>query len=289
MIISDADSPDCRAERLLRAAEFIAAKLAELPRVAIILGSGLGSLVDYIEDAVAIDYADIPFWQQTHAAGHSGQLVFGWFDAQPVIAMAGRFHRYEGYSTDQITFPVRVLAAIGSHTLIVSNAAGAVNPKFSVGDIVVIHDHIDWMHGKPSLRFDYGIYPPQSRSDAPLRGVSPYDPILCEKALETARLKNFSAYPGTYLATMGPNYETRAEYRMMRKLGADVVGMSTVPEVLQAQRIGMRVLALSMVSNIAKPDAPIRGSHAEVLNVGQVAEPRLRAIVREAVQASTTG
>lgn len=289
MIISDASRPECEAERLLQAAEFIAAKLAELPRVAIILGSGLGNLVDYIEDAVAIDYADIPFWQQTHAAGHSGQLVFGWFDAQPVIAMAGRFHRYEGCTNDQISFPVRVMAAIGSHTLIVSNAAGAVNPKFNVGDIVVIHDHIDLMQGRPSLRFDYGIYPPQTRSDSPLRGDSPYDRLLGEKALETARLQNFPAHPGTYLATLGPNYETRSEYRMMRKLGADVVGMSTVPEVLQAQRIGMRVLALSMVSNIAKPDSPVRSTHDEVLNVGQIAEPRLRAIVREAVQTSTTG
>lgn len=278
----------CPAERVLRTAEFIATKLAELPRVAIILGSGLGNLVDYIEDAIAIDYADIPNWGQSRTAGHSGHLIFGWFDSQPVIAMAGRFHRYEGFDTEQLSFPVRVLAAIGSHTLIVSNAAGAVNPKYRVGDIVVIRDHIDMMQGRPGSRFDYGVYPPQARSDAPLRGASPYDEMLSEKALETARLKNFPAHAGTYLATLGPNYETRAEYRFMRRIGADVVGMSTVPEVLQAQRIGMRVLAMSMVSNVARPDAPIRADHAEVLAAARIAEPRMRAIVREAVQLSTT-
>ena len=278
----------CPAERVLRTAEFIACKLAELPRVATILGSGLGNLADYIEDAIAIDYSDIPNWGQSWIAGHSGQLIFGWLDSQPVIAMSGRFHRYEGWTTEQVSFPVRVLAAIGSHTLIVSNAAGGLNPKYRVGDIVVIRDHIDMLHGRPGQRFDYGIYPPQTRSDAPLRGASPYDQTLSEKALETARLNGFPAHSGTYLATLGPSYETRAEYRFMRKIGADVVGMSTVPEVLQAQRIGMRVLGMSMVSNIARPDAPQRTDHADVLAAAQIAEPRMRAIVREAVQRSTT-
>ena len=269
-------------------AEFIAGKVSELPRVAIILGSGLGNLVDYIEDAIAIDYADIPNWGTTHAAGHSGQLVFGWLDSQPVIAMAGRFHRYEGWTIEDVSFPVRVLASIGAQTLIVSNAAGGVNPRYAVGDIVVIRDHIDLMNGPRGRRFNFGACGPVAVSDAPIRGASPYDLDLCEGALATARQHRFPAHDGTYLATLGPTYETRAEYRFFRRIGADVVGMSTVPEVLQAQRIGMRVLALSMVSNLASPDAPVEATHEEVLQAGRVAEPRLRAIVRDAVRTSTT-
>lgn len=272
-------------QKTLEAAEFLAARFDHRPQVAIILGSGLGNLIEHLVDPIAIDYQDIPHWQRTHAAGHQGKLVFGSLQSTPVVAMAGRFHRYEGWSNDTVCFPVRVLSAIGAQRLIVSNAAGAVNPRFDVGDIVVIHDHIDWIRGHVSMHHDNDSSRSTPASDAPHRQPTPYDRQLCTLALRTARQEGFAAHPGTYLATLGPTYETRAEYRMMRRLGADVVGMSTVPEVLQAQRIGMRILALSMVSNVARPDAPELTSHDEVLDAARIAGPRMHAIVRQAVSA----
>lgn len=253
------------------------------PASGLILGSGLGGLADAIMDAVAIPFHRIPGFACSTACGHRGQLIIGRLGGVPVVAMAGRLHRYEGWSTDQVTFPVRVMAALGIRQLIVSSAAGAVNPKYRIGDIVVIRDHIDLMHGPRQQRFP--AHPVAAASSTtlhgqPLRGPSPYDEAMSEAALAAARRGNFIAHCGTYLATLGPNYETRAEYRMMRRLGADVVGMSTVPEVLQGSRCGLRVLALSMVSNVASPDAATKADHQEVLCAGAAAVPHMRRIVQ---------
>ena len=186
--------------------------------------------------------------------------------------MAGRLHRYEGWSFDQITFPVRVLAACGSPVLIVSNAAGGLRHHFKVADAMVIRDHINFL----PLRSSWQPF----RS----RGENPYDPQLAQTALAISRSADIPVHQGTYLATLGPSYETRAEYRMMRRLGADAVGMSTVPEVLVAQACGLRVLALSMISNVATPDAASETTHEEVLEAGRLAGPRMSKIVREVVR-----
>ncbi|TWT82151.1 Purine nucleoside phosphorylase 1 [Planctomycetes bacterium CA13] len=250
------------------------------PLTSIILGSGLGGVADKIEKAVAIPFNKIPGFARSTAGGHRGQLILGELEDTPIVAMAGRFHRYEGWTIDQITFPVYVMASLGADRLIASNAAGGVNPKLRVGDIVVIRDHLNWIHG-PSR-----IPKAQTRNLLGRRG-NLYDPPMAKLAIQTSLARNFTAYQGTYLATLGPTYETRAEYRMMRRIGVDVVGMSTVPEVLAASAIGMRTLGLSMVSNVARPDAPIGeagANHEEVLAAGKAAETKMESIVRAIVK-----
>lgn len=244
------------------------------PRAGIILGSGLGGLADEIVDALRIDYADLPGFAPATASGHRGQLIFGTLDDLPVVAMAGRMHRYEGHDDGRVTFPVRLMAAMGATTLIVSNAAGGLNPVLNVGDIVVINDHIDLAKGvRPLLPRFPTVF------DRVVSSLRLYDHQLSQIALAAARAGDFAAILGTYIATLGPTYETRAEYRMMRKLGGDVVGMSTAPEVCVAATLGMRVLGLSMVSNVARPDEAQSTDHQEVLDAGRAAQSKLRKIV----------
>ncbi len=250
------------------------------PRAAIILGSGLGGLTQSIEDALHIPFAEIPHFARSTAVGHRGELVLGLLAGVPVVAMAGRFHRYEGWTNEQVTFPVRVLAALGVNTLIVSNAAGGLRPHYSVGDIMVIRDHIQRMtlatSGRPAVASEPAELSPQHSL---ARNSNPYCDRLSKLALQAGRKGDFMVHQGTYLATLGPTYETRAEYRMMRRIGADCVGMSTVPEVLQAQQEGLNVLALSMISNVARPDAVQETTHQEVLDAGRLAEPRMSYLV----------
>jgi purine-nucleoside phosphorylase len=250
------------------------------PLAAIILGSGLGGLADEIVDPLPIDYSDLPGFARTSASGHRGQLIFGTLDHVPVVAMAGRMHRYEGHSDERVTFPVRLMAAMGATTLIVSNAAGGLNPVLEVGDIVVINDHID-LAKKRRPYFDWQGTQPTTAGDRAvgIQRPGPYDAELSRVALRAARSGDFVAIAGTYIATLGPTYETRAEYRMMRKFGGDVVGMSTAPEVCVAATHGMRVLGLSMVSNVARPDQPESTDHQEVLDAGKAAQFKLREIV----------
>lgn len=259
---------------------------------AIVLGSGLGSLADKIESPRAIPFAEIPGFARSTAGGHRGQLVFGSLAGEPVVAMAGRLHRYEGWTNQQVTFPIRVMRALGAKRLIASNAAGGVNPKLCVGDIVVITDHIDWLHpGRQTLPeprpLSASALPESDRAQAIRdmdefllqRKARVYDPNLAAIAMSAARNGGFTAVKGTYLATLGPTYETRAEYRMIRHMGADVVGMSTVCEVLVAADLGMSVLALSVVSNVADPDRANVADHAEVLEAGDAAAAKLEGIV----------
>ena len=267
-----------RNERIRQAVESIRSVCDLAPEAAIILGSGLGGLADKIEKASVIPFAKIPGFASSTAGGHRGQLILGTISGANVVAMAGRLHRYEGWSNDEVTFPVAVMHALGARKLVVSNAAGGLNPKLCVGDILIIRDHINFLGGLfPSMVF------PTADGD-PIPGISRrgnvYDDAMSSLAMEASRLKNFAAYEGTYLATLGPTYETRAEYRMMRKLGADVAGMSTVPEVLVASRLGMWVLGLSMVSNVASPDVAVVADHSEVLEAGKAAEVKMEAIVR---------
>ncbi len=264
--------------RLTTAIDFIKSECGIAPKVAIILGSGLGRLADRIESPTAIAFADIPGFGTSTAAGHRGQLVLGTIENVPVVAMAGRFHRYEGWSNDDVAFPVGVMHALGASHLIVSNAAGGVSPKLRVGDIVVLTDHINFMTGTFGWNRD--------RADESfVRPAATYDPAMSQVAIDVSIRQDFNAYRGTYLATFGPTYETRAEYRMMRKIGADVVGMSTVPEVIAASHLGMAVLGLSMVSNVANPDIAVVADHEEVLQAGRAAEVKMEAIVRGVLRA----
>lgn len=220
------------------------------PRVGLILGTGLGGLAGQIEAAGQIPYADIPHFPRSTVESHAGQLVLGTLSGVPVAAMEGRFHYYEGYSLQQVTFPVRVMRALGAEILITTSAVGGMNPQYNLGDIVIIEDHISFL------------------PDNPLRGVNndelgprfpdmcePYDKSLVELARRLALELGIAAHKGVLVAVPGPNLETRAEYRMLRGFGADIVGMSTVPEVIVAAHAGLRALGFSVVTDLCLPDA----------------------------------
>jgi purine-nucleoside phosphorylase len=246
----------------------------EQARAGIILGTGLGSLAQQIETQARLEYESIPHFPRSTSISHAGQLVCGRLQGLPIVAMEGRFHAYEGYTHQQITFPVRVMKALGADLLIVSNACGGMNPHYACGDIMVIDDHINLMSDNPLIGVnDERLgprFPDMSR---------PYDRVLIERALEIARRENFAAHRGVYVAVTGPNLETRAEYRFLRLIGADVVGMSTVPEVIVAVHSGMRVLGLSVVTDLCLPDALEPADIDKILAHAATAEPKLRKIV----------
>jgi purine-nucleoside phosphorylase len=244
------------------------------PSVGIILGTGLGSVAGQIATEATIDYATIPHFPRSTTPGHTGQLVCGRLEGRTVVAMEGRFHAYEGYSQRQITFPVRVMRALGADLLIVSNACGGMNPQYAQGDIMVIEDHINLMNGNPLIGVNDDRLGPRFPDMC-----APYDRALIDRALAIARRENFVAHKGVYVAVTGPNLETRAEYRFLRLIGADVVGMSTVPEVLVAVHAGMRVLGLSIVTDLCLPDALKPANIHEILATAAAAEPKLRKIV----------
>lgn len=243
-------------------------------RVGIILGTGLGSLAGQIQTEATLDYEEIPHFPRSTSVGHAGQLVCGTLEGLPVAAMEGRFHAYEGYSHRQITFPVRVMKALGAELLIVSNACGGMNPQYAQGDIMVIEDHVNLMSGNPLIGVNDDNLGPRFPDMC-----APYDPELIDRALAIARRENFAAHKGVYVAVTGPNLETRAEYRFLRTIGADVVGMSTVPEVLVAVHASMRVLGLSIVTDLCLPDALKPANIQEIIATANEAEPKLRKIV----------
>jgi purine-nucleoside phosphorylase len=244
------------------------------PRVGIILGTGLGALAREIQSEAAIPYTEIPHFPRSTVESHMGQLVCGQLAGHPVMAMEGRFHLYEGYSPWQVTFPIRVMKELGCRLLIVSNAAGGLNPLYDRGDLVVIEDHINLMGLNPLIGPNDDRLGPRFPDL-----IEPYDRSLQKLALEVALESNIVARRGVYVAVVGPNLETRAEYRFLRALGADVVGMSTVPEVLVAVHAGLKVLGFSIVTDMCLPDAlqPVRIE--EILAVANAAESKLRTIV----------
>lgn len=248
------------------------------PRVGIVLGTGLGNFAKRINEAVEIPYEDIPHFPRTTAIGHHGQLVCGLVESKPVMAMQGRFHLYEGYSATQATLPIRVMRQLGCELLIVSNASGGLNAAFQSGEVMVVEDHINLMWQNPLI----GINDDQLGPRFPDMS-SPYDPTLVNNALAAARTNGFECHQGVYAAFSGPTYETRAEYRALRYLGADVVGMSTVPETIVAVHAGMRVLGLSVVTNLCRPDTLESTDGHEVKAAAEVAEPKMRRIVNAIV------
>lgn len=244
------------------------------PHAGIILGTGLGPLVQQIENQVAIEYSSIPHFLKSTATSHRGRLVCGDLCGLPVMAMEGRFHMYEGYPLKQITLPVRVMKAMGANLLVVSNAAGGMNPFHKAGDIVVIEDHINLMGDNPLIGINDDRLGPRFPDMS-----EPYNLELVEKALEVARKNNVVAHKGVFVAVAGPNLETRAEYRFLRAIGADVVGMSTVPEVIVAVHSGMRTVGFSVITDMCLPDALEAADVSKIIAVANDAEPRLRTLI----------
>ncbi len=244
------------------------------PHAGIILGTGLGPLVQQIENQVAIEYSSIPHFLKSTATSHRGRLVCGDLCGLPVMAMEGRFHMYEGYPLKQITLPVRVMKAMGANLLVVSNAAGGMNPFHKAGDIVVIEDHINLMGDNPLIGINDDRLGPRFPDMS-----EPYNFELIEKALEVARKNNVVAHKGVFVAVAGPNLETRAEYRFLRAIGADVVGMSTVPEVIVAVHSGMRTVGFSVITDMCLPDALEAADVSKIIAVANDAEPRLRTLI----------
>lgn len=246
----------------------------ERPHAGVILGTGLGGLARQIEATATIEYDRIPNFPRSTVTSHRGQLICGRLAGVPIVAMEGRFHAYEGYGLDQITLPVRVMRALGAEFLIVSNASGGMNPNFATGDIMLIDDHINLMGLNPLIGVNDDRlgprFPDMSR---------PYDPGLIELGLRIARQSDFAAHRGVFVAVTGPNLETRAEYRFLRMIGADAVGMSTVPEVIVAVHAGMRVLGISTITDLCLPDALRAVDVSEIIATANAAEPKLRAIV----------
>jgi purine-nucleoside phosphorylase len=250
-----------------------------VPKVGIILGSGLASLAQAIRSPTVIPYADIPHFPKLSAAGHVGELIIGHFGNTPVVVMRGRAHLYEGHSPNRATYGVRIMQALGAHILVASNAAGGLNPRFGVGELVLIDGHIDLMHRsglasmKSKANADFLV-------DVPMRSGPVYDRRLMEQTSRCASRLGYSLARGTYLATLGPTYETRAEYRAFRTIGADMVGMSTVPETILAAALGMQVIAFSVITNVASPDVATTTTHDEVLDSAAMAQATLTMILQ---------
>jgi purine-nucleoside phosphorylase len=250
------------------------------PRVGIILGTGLGGLVSDIVSEITILYEDLPHFPRSTVVSHTGQLVCGKLAGQTVVAMEGRFHAYEGYSLKQITFPVRVMKALGCEILIASNACGGMNPQFNKGDLMVIDDHINLMGDNPLVGKNDDRLGPRFPDMC-----RPYDPELIALTQKLALEEKIVCHKGVYVAVPGPNLETRAEYRWLRGIGADVVGMSTVPEVIVGVHAGLRNLGLSVITDMCFPDALEPVSLEAILATAAEAEKKLRILVRRVMGA----
>ena len=244
------------------------------PEIALVLGTGLGGLARRIEHAIAIEYAEIPGFPLSTVESHAGRLLIGTLAGRTVAAMEGRFHRYEGYTLQRVTFPVRVLRALGAETLVVSNACGGMHPLWSPGELMLIADHINLLGDNPLVGPNDDSLGPRFPDMS-----APYDPALRALARAVALQERLVLREGVYVAVTGPSLETRAEYRALRTLGADVVGMSTVPEVIVAVHGGMRVLGVSIITDQCLPDALEPASVERIIAVAEGAEPSLTALV----------
>lgn len=263
-------------QKIQETTKFIKSKTKYNPEIGIILGTGLGGLVNEIENAEIIEYKDIPNFPVSTVKGHHGRLIFGMLGGKEVLAMQGRFHYYEGYEMQLLAFPIRVMKNLGIERLLVSNAAGGMNPKFKVGDIMFINDHINLMPGNPLI----GPNDDEIGPRFPDMG-EPYEHFTLALAKEIAAELNIPVHEGVYAAVSGPTFETPAEYRYMRTIGADAVGMSTVPEVIVARHAGMHVFALSVITDLGGMDEVVPVSHEEVIEAANKSEPLMTAIIKE--------
>ena len=264
--------------------EFIKGQWDHRAEAGIILGTGLGSLVANIDVQASIEYSDIPHFPESTATSHKGRLICGHLGGLPVMAMEGRLHMYEGYSLKEITLPVRVMKAMGAELLVVSNACGGLNPYFQLGDIMLIEDQINLMGDNPLIGINDDRLGPRFPDMC-----EPYSHDLIERALQLARKNDITAHKGVFVAVAGPNLETRAEYRFLRTIGADVVGMSTVPEVIVAVHCGMRVVGFSIVTDMCLPDALKPADIDEIIRTANEAEPKLTELVMGVLAAERNG
>ena len=265
--------------KIKRAASVIRTFCKKRPTAGIILGTGLGNLAKTIKHKVVIPYSEIPGFPKTTVDTHAGELVIGQLGRKTVATLSGRLHYYEGYSMREITLPVRLLRALGVKTLVVSAAVGGMNPQYRKGDIVVIEDHINLMGDNPLIGPNDDTLGPRYPDMC-----APYDAKLIELASKVALKKGVRSHTGVYVAVSGPNLETRAEYRFLRTIGADVVGMSVVPEVIVAVHAGMRVLGLAVVTDMCLPDALKPANIEEIINTANKAEPKMSGVVEQLIK-----
>ncbi len=261
------------------AAQHLGRLVDDRPAIGLILGTGLGALAREMDVARAVPYADIPGFPLSTVESHTGQLLFGTLGGVPVVAMQGRFHLYEGYSAQQVTFPVRVLAALGVRSLLISNAAGGMNPLFRRGDLMLLTDHINLQNANPLVGPNHDAWGPRFPDMS-----EPYSRRLNAVAERVALDAGLKLQQGVYVAVTGPNLETRAEYRFLRQIGADAVGMSTVPECIVARHMGLDVMAISVITDECFPDCLAPVHLPEILAAAAEAEPKLAAIMQGVVE-----
>ena len=266
-------------EKIAETTSFLLSRTKIRPKVGIILGSGLGALGEEIQKEAVVSYEEIPHFPVSTVEGHAGRLIFGKLGGKRVLAMQGRFHYYEGYSMQEITFPVRVMKALGAEVLMASNACGGLNPQFKPGDIMIITDHINLLGTNPL------IGPNEDELGTRFPDMSePYDRKLIALTEKVAMEERIRVQRGIYVGMTGPTLETAAEYRFLRIIGADVVGMSTVPEDIVAIHGGMRVLGLSVITDNCLPDALKPASHKEIIKIAAEAEPKLTKLMRRVIE-----
>jgi len=265
-------------KKITQAVGYIKSICSTEPSVGIILGTGLSTFTEEIKIEAEIFYGDIPHFPLSTVEGHSGKLIFGELGGKKVVAMAGRFHYYEGYSASEVVFPVRVLKYLGVQTLLVSNAAGAVNPEYEVGDLMIIKDHISQFTVNPLLGKNESELGPRFPDMS-----EPYSKTLIQKAKQIARAKGINIREGVYIAVTGPTFETRAEYKMIHILGGDAVGMSTVQEVIAAVHMGLQCFAMSVITDLGIRDHENKITHEEVLQAAKEAEPKFAHVFKELV------
>jgi len=263
-------------EKIKETAAFLKERMHTSPETAIILGTGLGNLANEITEKYEIKYQDIPNFPVSTVEGHSGKLIFGKLGNKDIMAMQGRFHYYEGYSMKEVTFPVRVMKELGIKTLFVSNASGGMNDAFEIGDLMIIKDHINFFPEHPLRGKNlYGDrFPDMSEA---------YSKDLIKKALDIAKEKGIKVQQGVYLGTQGPTFETPSEYKMFHILGADAVGMSTVPEVIVANHAGIKCFGISIITDLGVEGKIVEVSHEEVQKAADAAQPKMTTIMRELI------
>ncbi|MFP8893152.1 MULTISPECIES: purine-nucleoside phosphorylase [Chryseobacterium] len=262
-------------EKIKETADFIKNIIQETPDFAVVLGSGLGKLQNEIELIHVLEYKDIPHFPQTTVAGHTGKLIYGILEGKKVLMMSGRFHYYEGHSMETVTFPIRVFHLLGIQNLILSNACGGVNPAYNVADIVILKDHINMMPEHPLRGKNIDELGPRFVDMS-----EPYNKKMIATAEKAAANHQIKIHQGVYVALQGPTFETPAEYGMIKAIGGDMVGMSTVPEVIVARHMGMDVFCISVITDLGGPDVAFAVSHEEVLNAANKAMPNVIAVVK---------
>ena len=265
-------------EQVQETVSYIKEKIGFTPEYGVILGSGLGSFTDDIAVECTLPYSEIPNFPVSTVQGHKGALVFGTIGTKRVVAMQGRFHFYEGYDMKQVTFPVRVMKFLGVTKLVFSNASGGVNPKYKVGSIVLINDHINMMPEHPLRGKNDERFGPRF-----VNMSEPYSRAMLLKAKQVAASLNIEVQDGVYMGLQGPTFETLAEYRMVKNIGADCVGMSTVPEVIVARHMEMEVFGLSVITDMGDEENIEEVNHAEVLKAAEKAEPSVRKLIKELI------